>query len=65
VAWTANTLVIFSNFSPSTTGSHFQRTCGEKLKLLHFSKNCWTTGGKFAVAGQQIAGASENFVLNY
>jgi hypothetical protein len=23
------------------------------------------TGGKFAVAGQQIAGASENFVLNY
>jgi hypothetical protein len=24
-----------------------------------------TTGGKFAVAGQQIAGASENFVLNY
>jgi hypothetical protein len=25
----------------------------------------WGTGGKFAVAGQQIAGASENFVLNY
>jgi hypothetical protein len=24
-----------------------------------------TTGGKFAIAGQQIAGASENFVLNY
>jgi hypothetical protein len=23
------------------------------------------TGGKFAVAGQQIAGASENIVLNY
>jgi hypothetical protein len=23
------------------------------------------TGGKFAVAGQQIAGASENFVLKY
>jgi hypothetical protein len=23
------------------------------------------TGGKFAVAGLQIAGASENFVLNY
>ena len=23
------------------------------------------TGGKFAVAGQEIAGASENFVLNY
>jgi hypothetical protein len=23
------------------------------------------TGGKFAVAGQQIAGASEKFVLNY
>jgi hypothetical protein len=22
-------------------------------------------GGKFAVAGQRIAGASENFVLNY
>jgi hypothetical protein len=32
-------LVIFSKFSPSTAGSHFQRTCGVKLKLLHFSKN--------------------------
>ena len=27
--------------------------------------NVFKTGGKFAVAGQQIAGASENFVLNY
>ena len=33
------TLVIFSKFSPSTVASHFQRTSGEKLKLLHFSKN--------------------------
>jgi hypothetical protein len=24
----------------------------------------WITGGKFAVAGLKIAGASENFVLN-
>jgi hypothetical protein len=31
------TLVVFSKFSPSTAGSHFQRTCVEKLKLLHFS----------------------------
>ena len=33
-----STLVIFSKYSPSSAGSHFQRTCGEKLKLLHFSK---------------------------
>jgi hypothetical protein len=32
------TLVIFSKFSPSTSGSHFQRTCAEKLKLLHFAQ---------------------------
>ena len=32
-------LVIFSKFSRSTAGSHFQRTCSEKLNLLHFSKN--------------------------
>ena len=32
-------LVIFNKFSPSTAGSHFQRTRGEKLKLLHFSNN--------------------------
>ena len=35
-----STLVIFSKFSPSTAGSHFQRTCAEKLKLLHFAHNC-------------------------
>ena len=34
------TLVIFSKFSPSTAGSHFQRTCYEKLKLLHLAQNC-------------------------
>ena len=34
----SGTLVIFSKFSPSTAGSHFQRTRGEKFKLLHFSK---------------------------
>jgi hypothetical protein len=33
------TLVIFSKFFRSSAGSHFQRTCGAKLKLLHFSKN--------------------------
>ena len=27
------------SFSPSSAGSHFQRTWGKKLKLLHFSKN--------------------------
>ena len=31
-----NTLVIFSTFSPSTTGSHSQRTWGEKLKTFAF-----------------------------
>jgi hypothetical protein len=36
-----STLVIFSKFSPSTAGSHFQRTYGEKLKRLRISKN-WT-----------------------
>jgi hypothetical protein len=35
-----STLIIFSKFSPSTAGSHFQRTCAEKLKLLHFAQNC-------------------------
>ena len=41
------------------------------IKMKHFSwyrmrrKLYCQTGGKFAVAGQQIAGASENFVLNY
>ena len=35
----SSTQVIFSKFSPSTAGSHFQRICGEKLKLLHFLKN--------------------------
>ena len=34
-----NTLVRFSKFSPSTAGSHFQWTCGKKLKLLNFSNN--------------------------
>jgi hypothetical protein len=53
-----DTLVIFSKFSPSSAGWHFQRICA--------GQNCpLSTGGKFAVAGQQIAGASENFVLNY
>ena len=37
------------------------------VNLAHAQTNfpAAPTGGKFAVAGQQIAGASENFVLNY
>ena len=34
------TLVIFNKFYPSTAGSHFQRTCGGKLKVLQFA-NSW------------------------
>jgi hypothetical protein len=36
-----------------------------KIRILSNIKPRIGTGGKFAVAGQQIAGASENFVLNY
>jgi hypothetical protein len=45
----------------STAGSHFPADLRGKIESFAFC----TTGGKFAVAGQQIAGASENFVLNY
>jgi hypothetical protein len=35
----------------------------QRLSSYHIPSSA--TGGKFAVAGLQIAGASENFVLNY
>ena len=39
---------------------------GANLHLLTYVHNLrMQTGGKFAVAGLKIAGASENFVLNY
>ena len=41
---------------------------GRVLPTIRHENHCfhaYVTGGKFAVAGQQIAGASENFVLNY
>jgi hypothetical protein len=65
------TLVIFSIFSPSSAGSHFQWTCSEKWKILHFSKN-WplsvrcmltirarTSGKNFAKFDQRV------YVLGY
>lgn len=54
------TLVIFGKFSPSTTGSFFQRTSGENLKAFALTQPCkfcvrcpltrWarTSGRKFA-----------------
>jgi hypothetical protein len=38
---------------------------GRKWPIMQNDLVHHVTGGKFAVAGQQIAGASENFVLNY
>jgi hypothetical protein len=62
----------FSRFFPPI----FSTFCGEKgiLEIVKgfLNKRLWKhclqallTGGKFAVAGQQIAGASENFFKNY